>query len=62
MSFLLDQLSAYNDNHCDFKGISDSEKAGLEIIYQELALVPQMTVYENIYLGHDIKSGMIITN
>src|SRR6185503_6734273 len=41
-----------------FSGISDSEKAGIAIIYQELALVPEMTVYENIFLGHEIKSGI----
>ena len=43
-----------------FAGISDSEKAGIAIIYQELALVPEMTVYENIYLGHEIKKGRLI--
>src|SRR3990170_1690215 len=40
-----------------FRGISDSEKAGIAIIYQELALVPEMTVYENIFLGNEVKSG-----
>ena len=40
-----------------FGGISDSEKAGIAIIYQELALVPEMTVYENIFLGHEIIKG-----
>jgi putative multiple sugar transport system ATP-binding protein len=43
-----------------FSGIHDSEKAGIAIIYQELALVPDMTVYENIYLGHEIKNGALI--
>jgi len=43
-----------------FAGISDSEKAGIAIIYQELALIPEMTVYENIYLGHEIKKGRLI--
>lgn len=43
-----------------FSGIHDSEQAGIAIIYQELALVPDMTVYENIYLGHEIKNGFII--
>jgi putative multiple sugar transport system ATP-binding protein len=38
-------------------GISDSERAGIAIIYQELALVPEMTVYENIFLGHEIRNG-----
>jgi putative multiple sugar transport system ATP-binding protein len=41
-----------------FRQISDSEKAGIAIIYQELALVPEMTVYENILLGHEIRKGM----
>ncbi len=44
----------------EFRSISDSEKAGIAIIYQELALVPEMTVYENIFLGHEIKSGFRI--
>lgn len=43
-----------------FNSISDSEKAGIAIIYQELALVPEMTVYENIFLGHEIKKGAAI--
>jgi putative multiple sugar transport system ATP-binding protein len=43
-----------------FRGISDSEKVGIAIIYQELALVPELTVYENIFLGHEIRSGMVI--
>jgi ABC-type sugar transport system ATPase subunit len=40
-----------------FSGISDSEKVGIAIIYQELALVPEMTVYENIFLGNEIRKG-----
>ncbi len=43
-----------------FSGISDSEHAGIVIIYQELALVPEMTVYENIYLGNEIKRGFTV--
>jgi putative multiple sugar transport system ATP-binding protein len=40
-----------------FASISDSERAGIGIIYQELALVPEMSVYENIFLGHEIRNG-----
>jgi putative multiple sugar transport system ATP-binding protein len=40
-----------------FRRIRDSEKAGIAIIYQELALVPEMTVYENIFLGNEIKNA-----
>lgn len=43
-----------------FRGISDSEKAGIAIIYQELALFPELTVYENIFVGNEIKKGLTI--
>ncbi len=43
-----------------FSHIHDSEKAGIGIIYQELALVPEMMIYENILLGHEIKKGIQI--
>jgi putative multiple sugar transport system ATP-binding protein len=44
----------------EFTSIRDSEKAGIAIIYQELALIPEMTVYENIFLGNEIKKGLSI--
>lgn len=34
-----------------FQHIRDSEDVGIAVIYQELALVPQMTVVENLFLG-----------
>src|SRR5512138_832794 len=43
-----------------FSSIRDSEKAGIAIIYQELALVPELTVYENIFLGNEIRKGALI--
>jgi putative multiple sugar transport system ATP-binding protein len=43
-----------------FSGIADSERVGIGIIYQELALVPELTVYENIFLGHEISRNGII--
>jgi putative multiple sugar transport system ATP-binding protein len=43
-----------------FLGISDSEKSGIAIIYQELALIPELPVYENIFLGHEITKGKLI--
>jgi len=43
-----------------FKKISDSEKAGIGIIYQELALIPELTIYENVFFGHELKSGNTI--
>lgn len=43
-----------------YQGIKDSEKAGIAIIYQELALVKQMNVCENIFLGNEITENGII--
>lgn len=46
-----------------FHKISDSEKAGVAIIYQELALVKDITVAENILLGKLInKKGIVNWN
>src|SRR6188768_3869387 len=44
----------------NFAGIGDSERAGLSVIHQELALVPEMTVAENVFLGHEpVRFGMV---
>ncbi len=50
----------FNGEVQKFTSVRDSEKAGIAIIYQELALVPEMTVYENIFLGHEIRKGAVI--
>ncbi len=36
-----------------FRGIRDSEHAGIVIIHQELALVPRLSLAENIFLGNE---------
>src|SRR6478672_3861776 len=38
-----------------FRSIADAGRAGLAVIYQELALVEEMTVAENIFLGREPK-------
>lgn len=50
----------YNGEVQRFKRIADSEKKGIAIIYQELALVPELSVYENIYFGHEIMKGCTV--
>lgn len=44
----------------EYKNTHDSEEKGIAVIYQELALVPEMTVYENVFLGHEILNGINI--
>ncbi|MBE7367153.1 multiple monosaccharide ABC transporter ATP-binding protein [Ramlibacter pallidus] len=43
-----------------FAGIADSEAAGIIIIHQELALVPQLSIAENVFLGHETARGGVI--
>ncbi len=38
---------------CRFRGIKESEKKGIVIIHQELALIPQLSIMENIFLGNE---------
>lgn len=35
-----------------FRSVRDSEKIGLTIVHQELALSPYLSIYENMFLGH----------
>ena len=35
-----------------------ANELGIAVIYQELALVPELTVYENIFLGNEIRNGV----
>ena len=43
----------YDGEVCKFSRISDSEEKGIVIIHQELALVPYMSIAENMYLGNE---------
>jgi putative multiple sugar transport system ATP-binding protein len=43
----------YEDRECRFRTIADSEKSGIVIIHQELALVPLLSIVENIFLGNE---------
>ncbi|MEU6076806.1 multiple monosaccharide ABC transporter ATP-binding protein [Micromonospora sp. NPDC047074] len=47
-----------------FRGIRDSESQGIVIIHQELALVPYLSIAENIFLGNERRgrSGLIDWN
>lgn len=43
----------YDGEICKFGKIKDSEEKGIVIIHQELALVPYMTIGENLFLGNE---------
>ncbi|PSJ55856.1 multiple monosaccharide ABC transporter ATP-binding protein [Kumtagia ephedrae] len=50
----------YEGNECRFHGIHDSEKVGIVIIHQELALVPMLSIAENMFLGNEQASAGVI--
>jgi putative multiple sugar transport system ATP-binding protein len=54
----------YDGNVSRFGGIRDSEHVGIVIIHQELALVPYLSIAENIFLGNEIRGrgGLIDWN
>ncbi|ASW55225.1 multiple monosaccharide ABC transporter ATP-binding protein [Plantactinospora sp. KBS50] len=43
----------FDGRPCEFHGIRDSERRGIVIIHQELALCPQLSIAENIFLGNE---------
>ena len=43
----------YNGEVCRFAKITESEEKGIVIIHQELALVPYMSIGENMFLGNE---------
>src|SRR6056297_843620 len=49
-----------NGKECIFKDIKDSKLLGIVIIHQELALIPNLSIAENIFLGNEQTiSGLI---
>ena len=53
----------YEGNEVRFQNISQSEEVGLVIIHQELALIPYLSIMENLFLGNErSKNGIIDWN
>ena len=50
----------YQGKLCRFRNIKDSERIGIVIIHQELALVPYLSIAENMFLGNEQARGGVI--
>jgi len=48
------------DREVDFHSVKDARRHGIETVYQDLALVPALTVYQNLFLNREItRFGML---
>jgi len=50
----------FDNEECNFKTIKDSEKKGIVIIHQELALIPYLSIAENVFLGNEQANAGVI--
>jgi putative multiple sugar transport system ATP-binding protein len=50
----------YDGERVEFTNLRQSEAAGIVIIHQELALIPELSIAENIFLGNETASRGII--
>ena len=48
------------DREVHFRSVRDAEQAGIAVIHQELALVDEMSVAENIFLGAEPRRGRFV--
>ncbi len=55
-----DGVITFEGQDRSFKKIADSEDIGIIIIHQELALIPLLSIAENLFLGHETASHGII--
>ena len=50
----------FQGKECRFKSIRDSERKGIVIIHQEFALIPLLSIAENMYLGNERAKSKVI--
>jgi putative multiple sugar transport system ATP-binding protein len=50
----------FNGEECRFRDIRESEHRGIVIIHQELALIPHLSITENIFLANEQTSNGVI--
>ena len=55
-----DGLIQFRGQPFDFRSPHAAQEHGIVTIYQELALVPEMTVGENLFLGNEPRRGMFM--
>lgn len=51
----------FQGKECRFKDINHSEEVGIVIIHQELALIPYLSIAENLFLGNERQKNGVIS-
>ena len=51
-----------DNNKVQISSVVDAEKNGISIIHQEIMLIPEMKIFENIFLGREIKKKNGLAN
>jgi ribose transport system ATP-binding protein len=49
----------FKGNEVHFKNPKEAEHSGIAVIHQELNIIPHLTVYENMFLGKELKIGKL---
>ncbi len=49
-----------DDRPAQFRSIADAQRNGIAVIYQELALIPELSIAENLFLGCEPRRGLLI--
>lgn len=52
----------YNDKEVIYKNPFDANKDGIAMVFQNLSLIPDLTVWQNIVLGFEQKNGLFLNN
>jgi ribose transport system ATP-binding protein len=51
-----------NGERVAFKHPIEALRAGISVIYQEFSLLPERTVAQNVFLGREIRKGLVLDN
>lgn len=50
----------FEGKEVNIKNVRDAHNLGIRMVYQELFLIPDLTIAQNIYIGREIKRGIFI--
>ncbi len=52
----------YMGQQVEYNGPKESEKAGIAIVHQELNMMSDLTVAQNLFIGHEVMNGIFIND